>query len=106
MNNKVGTIDDVDKYSRRIKKLRNRRVVLYGVDLDCGDGSTTCPVLATKKQLSRLKRIPVGGRVFLSRRYMYRGESCHVLRTQKGLLRIPWMSEPMEIQELERLYRL
>ncbi len=91
---------------RKLKKLSNRRIVLYVVSLDWGDGRTVSPILVTKKQLARLNRVPVWCQVFLSTRYIYRGESCHVLRTPDGLLRIPWMSRPEEIRNLEELYRL
>ena len=47
----------------------------------------------TKKQLEHLNAIEAGKEVFLSCFYASQGGGCWALRTEDGLMYVPWMQE-------------
>jgi hypothetical protein len=62
----------------------------------------------TKKQLEHLNAIEVGKEVFLSCFYASQGGDCWALRTEDGLIYVPWMHERSNegVEWLKKLYAI
>jgi hypothetical protein len=77
-----------------MRKLKNRKIIRYVVQVACGGvgypPGTFREIHLTKRQLEKLSDLPVGGEVFLS--CFYGGAGYRVLRTPDGLLYMPWMT--------------
>jgi hypothetical protein len=88
--------DSVKTKEQHMRKLKNRKIVRYVVEVDCaGVGyppGTHRAIHLTKRQLEKLSRIPTGKDVFLSN--FYGGAGYRVLRTPDGLQYLPFMFLP------------
>jgi hypothetical protein len=91
-----------------LKKIKNRKITRYVINLWHSDGKTLQDLYVTKKQLEHLNAIEVGKEVFLSCFYASKGGGCWALRTEDGLMYVPWMNERSDegVEWLKKLYAI
>ena len=75
------------------KKIKTRKITRYVIKLWHSDGKTLQHLYVTKAQLAHLNAIEIGKEVFLSHFYASQGGDCWALRTEDGLMYVPWMCE-------------
>jgi hypothetical protein len=90
------------------KKIKNRKIIRYVIKLWHSDGKTLQHLYVTKKQLEHLNAIEIGKEVFLSCFYASQGGDCWALRTEDGLMYVPWMHERSDegVEWLNDLYAI
>jgi hypothetical protein len=91
-----------------LKKIKNRKITRYVINLWHSDGKTLQDLYVTKKQLEHLNAIEVGKEVFLSCFYASKGGDCWALRTEDGLMYVPRMNERSDegVEWLKKLYAI
>ena len=91
-----------------LKKIKNRKITRYLIELWHSDGKTMQDLYVTKKQLEYLNAIELGREVFLSCFYASQGGGCWALRTKDGLMYVPWMHERSDegVEWLKELYAI
>lgn len=90
------------------KEIKNRKITRYVIKLWHSDGKTLQNLYVTKKQLEHLNAVEVGKEVFLSCFYASQGGDCWALRTEDGLMYVPWMHESSDegVEWLKDLYAI
>ena len=91
-----------------LKKIKNRKITRYVIELWHSDGKTLQHLYVTKKQLEHLNAIEAGKEVFLSCFYASQGGGCWALRTGDGLVYVPWMHDRSDegVEWLKELYAI
>jgi hypothetical protein len=91
-----------------LKKIKNRKIIRYVIELWHSDGKTLQHLYVTKKQLEHLNAIEVGKEVFLSCFYASQGGGCWALRTGDGLVYVRWMHDRSDegVEWLKELYAI
>jgi len=91
-----------------LKGIKNRKITRYVIKLWHSDGKNLRHLYVTKRQLERLNAIEVGREVFLSHFYASQGGDCWALRTEEGLMYMPWMCEHSDegVEWLKKLYAI